>query len=438
MHLLFFRFITVSWIVTRGLFGYAFARLRAGRLTPEARARLFGEHLARSLDRLGATFVKLGQVLSTRPDLLGPELAGSLASLQDQVRPFPFREVERVLEAELGPARARIARLDPEPVAAASVAQVHRGTLDTGEAVAVKVQRPKAEAEIERDLVLLRFFAGLVDKIPSVHLMSLPGAVAEFGAALRKQLDFRLEAENNRRFAANFADADGLRVPKLYDELCTSRVLTMEFVVGVRATEPEKVGGDRDAIARRGLEAICLMVFRDGFVHADLHPGNILLTDAGEVCLIDLGLVAEIPGEMQRVWVETFVALAQKDAAACARLFYGYAPTVGTVDYAAFERDVLEFFDVFYGKPLGELEASEIVGGMMNVLRKHRVKVDPIFTVVHLAMLVAEGLGKQLSPTIDIMQLSLPHLARAMMEAPPGKPPYREPPRAPAETAVAA
>jgi ubiquinone biosynthesis protein len=217
-------------------------------------------------------------------------------------------------------------------------------------------------------------------------------------------------------------------VPALHDDLCTAKVITMELVDGVRATEPEQVGGDRDALAQRGLDAILRMVFRDGFVHADLHPGNILLTERGVIYLIDLGLVAEIPAEMQRVWVETFVALTQQDGRAAARLFYGYAPTVGVADYARYEADVMGHFELFAGKPLGEIEAGKVVGGMMNILRRHRVKVDPVFTVVHVAMVVAEGLGKQLSPGLDLVALALPHLAEAMMHAPPGKPPYREPP----------
>ncbi len=423
------RFGHVSLLLSVAGLDYGMRRLRAGRLDRAALLGLRGRWLAATLERLGATFVKFGQILSTRPDLLGPQIIEGLAVLQDRVRPFAFRDVERVLEAELGAqGRARLVVLDREPVAAASVAQVHRAELDTGEEVALKVQRPDAAAQVERDLVLMRVFAALLDRVPSLHLLSLPGGVAEFASAMRGQLDFRREAENNRRFARNFADEPGIRVPRLHDALCTGRVLTMEFVHGVRATEPEKVGGDRHALARRGLDAILRMVFRDGFVHADLHPGNILLTDRGEVVLIDLGLVAEIPGAMQRVWVETFVALSQQDGRAAARLFYGYAPTVGTEDYAAYEADVLAYFEVFAGKPLGEIEAGQVVGGMMNVLRKHRVQVDPVFTVVHIAMLVAEGLGKQLAPELDLVQLALPHLAEAMMHAPPGKPPYREPP----------
>jgi ubiquinone biosynthesis protein len=258
--------------------------------------------------------------------------------------------------------------------------------------------------------------------------LSLPGTVERFAAAMHGQLDFRLEAEHNRRFERSFADTEGVDVPLLFDELCTGRVLTMELVEGVRATDPERVGAHRTELARRGAEAVLKMVFVDGFVHADLHPGNILLTDDGRFVMLDLGLVAEIPAEMVKPWCLTFMALAQRNGEELARLFYVYAPTIAEVDYAAFSDEVVAFFDGFYGKALGEVEVSAIVGGAMAILRRHRVQIDPVYTVVNIAVLVAEGLGKQLDPSVDLVEMAFPYLVRAIAEAPPGKPPLREAP----------
>ncbi|MEZ4247408.1 MAG: AarF/UbiB family protein [Polyangiales bacterium] len=424
------RFFLVAWIFFAAGVSYLVRRIGLGRAEKARVERLRGEVLADTFQRLGATYVKFGQILSTRPDLVGPGITEPLSRLQDQVAPVPFAQIEQVLDAELDPAtRKRLVSIDPTPLAAASVAQVHRAKLDDGSEVALKVQRPLARKQVERDLVLLMMGAKLVNLVPSIRLLSLPGAVERFGEAMRGQLDFRLEAQNNRRFAANFADDEGIAVPSLYDELCTERVLGMEFVDGVRATEPEKVGGDRVTLAARGLRCILKMVFEDGFVHADLHPGNILLTPEGKVVLIDLGLVAEIDDELRGPWIQTFVAVSQIDGKLAASLFYSYAPFVGPdIDYAAFEADVLGHFQSFHGKPLHELEASQVLAGMMNILRKHKVQVDPVFTVVNLAMLVAEGLGKQLDPKLDLIAHAAPFLMNAIANAPPPRPPRREVP----------
>lgn len=425
---LYLRFVYIALLFGLALVTYAFRRVRLGfGVAPERVELLRGETLAALFAKLGATFVKLGQILSTRPDLLPPGYITPLARLQDDVPPLRFEVIETVLAAELTPEkRARIVSIEPEPIAAASVAQVHRGKLDTGETVALKIQRPEAETQIRRDLSIASFWARVLNLVPSISMLSLPGSVEHFGEALSGQLDFREEAAHNRRFARNFSTVDKVRVPTLFDDLCTRRVLVMEFVSGVKATEPEKVGGNRAVLARLGGECVLKMVFTDGFVHADLHPGNIILTPDDHMVLIDLGMVTEIPPDMLRPWLETFVALSQMKGQDCARLFYSHAPTVAAAtNYVAFEADVVRFLDGLYGKKLGEVEVSVAVSGMMNVLRKHRVQIDPCFTVVNIALLVAEGLGKQLDPSIDLVPLATPYLADAMLSAPPGRAPLR-------------
>lgn len=424
-----FRFVVVALVVISALLGYVVARLTRLRLRPTDVDSLRGTHLATLLERLGATYVKFGQILSTRPDILPTGITDALSKLQDRVAPEQYDRIRKVLVAELGEDRlAKLGVVEPEPIAAASVAQVHAARMPNGERVAVKIQRPSVEAHVERDLALLSVFARIVDLIPTMRLLSLPGSVERFADAMQKQLDFTLEAANNRRFAANFADVPTIRVPRLVPELCTRRVLVMEFVEGVRATDPERVGGDRRALAQAGLEAILRMVFKDAFVHADMHPGNILLTNDGRVVLIDLGLVAAIPEDLRRPWIETFVALSQYDGTAAARLFYGHAPSVGDCDFARFASDLEMHFERYRGKSLGEIESSRVLAETMSILRRYHIQVDPVFTVVNIAMLVAEGLGKQLDPTLDILTLSAPHLAEAVLSAPPGRPMLREPP----------
>lgn len=431
---LIFRSMQIAWVLGTIPLRYVARVLTSeGEPSERDRERWWGELLARALESLGATFVKLGQILGSRPDVLPPGLLTAMARLQDDVSPLPFATIDRVLREAWGPERDAI-EVEPEPIAAASVAQVHRGTLASGERVAIKVQRPAARAQIERDLVLMRLGARVLDLVPSLHLLSLPGAMERFGAALHDQLDFRKEAANNRRLAHNFRREKKVCVPRLYDALSNDRVLTMELANGVKATEPDAVGRDLDDDARRsaradlaarGGRAILKMVFEDGFVHADLHPGNILLAEDGTLTFLDLGMVAEIEPELMRPWVDTFSALAARDGARAAELFYTYAPFVAVQDYDAYERDVESYLERLYGVRLAEVEVSAIVSGMMNVLRRHRVQVDPVFTVVNVALLVAEGLGKQLDPSVDLVLLAVPYLLAAQLSAPPGRAPVR-------------
>jgi len=380
------------------------------------------------METLGATFIKFGQILSTRPDIVPPEYVDALRRLQDQVAAEPLSRMQDVLLRELGAERLARLKVDVEPVAAASVAQVYRAMLDGKHELALKIQRPSAQHQIERDLAVLRFGARFVSMFSSLKLMALPGAVETFGRALSEQLDFTNEADNNRTFAKNFEGVEGISVPMLYPEFCTRRVLAMEFIHGARGDQPEKVGGDRKLLAQRGADAILRMVFLHGFVHADMHPGNVLLTNDGRVVLIDLGMTAKIPPELLRPWVEAFYALSQQDGPSLARLLYSYAPSVNIPDYAAYERELIEFFSKFYGRNLGDVEVSEVITGVLGLLRRHQIENDPVFTVVCIGVVVAEGIGKQLDPSLDIVTIAIPYLLTALSTAPPAMKPLREVP----------
>jgi ubiquinone biosynthesis protein len=434
------RAIWIGLVLVGAFIGYGFRRLFKGRMTRDAKEALRGKVMASTFERLGATFVKFGQILSTRPDLLGPGYIEPLSRLQDRVKPEAPKAILKVLAREL-PGRD-FASFDIAPIASASVAQVHRARLPDGTDVAVKIQRPGVERRIIGDCAILAFWAKCLHVLPSIRPLSLPGAVAAFAHSLEGQLDFRQEALNNRRFAANFEGVEGIGVPRIEDAWSTGHVLTMEFIDGVKGSQPERVGGDRPRLARLGANAILKMIFVDGFVHADLHPGNIILTSDGRVVMIDLGMVAEIPKNLMRPWIQTFTALGQQNAAEVARLLYVYSPSVGrsfaksakrlpatNFSYDAYEADVLAWFAPFAGKRLGEVEASVVLTGVLAILRKYRIRIDPSFTVVHIAMLVAEGLGKQLDPTLDIVQMALPILLRSGFDAGPGLEPRRPDPR---------
>jgi len=373
----------------------------------------FATRLASLLVALGATFVKVGQIMSTRPDLFPPHIIRALTRLQDDVGAFAWKHVERTIVEDLGASPAELfASFDPTPVASASVAQVHRAKLASGEEVAVKVRRPGLDDLVGFDLAVMKLFAGVIAIVPSIRLLAPVESIEQFGQAIRAQIDLRIEAENNRRFAANFAGDPDVGFPALHDGLCSRRVLTMSFVHGVKVlAAPAKLGADPTRLARVGFRTLLKMVFADGFVHADLHPGNILVDEHGKVVILDLGLTAQLDEAARRAFAQFFAGWAGGNGAVMARLMSDLSPASRVADYAAYEREVVEFVGRYHGKALGEVQVSTVAFDMFHILRRHRVRVNPVYTMCNVAIAVTEGIGKQLDPSLDLVQEALPIFA---------------------------
>jgi ubiquinone biosynthesis protein len=378
-----------------------------------ARQDWFAQRMAELLVALGATFVKVGQIMSTRPDLFPPHIIRALTRLQDNVGAFAWKHVEQTMREDFGKTPdALFASFDRTPVASASVAQVHRATLASGEEVAVKVRRPGLDDIVWFDLSVMRLFARVIALVPSIRLLAPVESVDQFGAAIRAQIDFRIEAANNRRFTKNFAGDPDVGFPVLHDALCTRRVLTMGFVRGAKVLEaPARLGTDRTRLAKIGFRTLLKMVFDDGFVHADLHPGNILVDDRGKVIILDLGLTAELDDNARRAFAQFFAGWAGGDGTIMARLMSDLSPSSKVADYAAYEAEVIEFVRRYHGKALGEVQVSTVAFDMFQILRRHRVRVNPVYTMCNVAIAVTEGIGKQLDPSLDLTREAIPVFA---------------------------
>lgn len=390
------------WVVWLGMVLVARGR--------ERRKDWFGDCLLALFRDLGATFIKVGQIMSTRPDLFPPHVIRALEKLQDQVGPFRYEAVRRTIREDLGGFPEQLFQeFSTAPIASASVAQVHRARLHDGRVVAVKVRRPKIDKIVRFDLAVMRLVGRIMSIAPSIRLLAPVEAVNEFGRGIHMQLDFTIEAANNRRFRAMFKDDPDVVFPALVDDMCTLRVLTMDFIDGVKVLQFRKTAHDPTRLARIGFRVLLKMVFEDGFVHADLHPGNIFVTDDGKVAILDLGLVGELDDFNRRHFARFFAAWAQGDGKTMARIMIDLSPSKARIpDEPGFERAVDEFVRKYWGKKIGEVQVGLVAFDMMQILRRYRVRVNATFTLVNIAIAVTEGIGKQLDPALDLMQEALP------------------------------
>ncbi|MCA9679401.1 MAG: AarF/ABC1/UbiB kinase family protein [Kofleriaceae bacterium] len=400
------RFLAIVLVVVVGAIAYGVARLatlllywrRARRRA--AVARLRGRLLRWAMTLLGATFIKLGQVLSTRPDLLEPETIDELRHLQDRLHAFGYRKVRRIIEADLGGrVEDHFAELDRRPVAAASVAQVHRGLLHDGTEVAVKVVRPEVRGTIERDGRLLHFFARIAELSRTARLSRPVDHCRELIDGILMQTDLRGEAAHYERFRANFAGVPGLRFPTVFPAQSSERVLTMSFERG-RKIDALGAGGHPELalVTRRTFFKMC---FEDGFVHADLHPGNMLVGDDGDLVIFDVGLVKHLDAELllQLVDFSRCVAMGTSaDFVGHLRRFHTY---MGDVDWDEVQRDAEAFVARFRDRTSAELEMGVFIRDVFAIGRKHKIQPLPEMTLILVGVVTSEGIAKMLDPGVN-------------------------------------
>lgn len=417
------RFSQIGRVLLRHGFGFVFdvrRDRREKRGLEELLAPNFGVRLRRSLDDLGPTFVKFGQLLSTRQDILPEGVLLELQKLQDTVAPIPLAVAQGVIERELGaPVGEIFASFDEVPLGSASIGQVYRACLKGGQDVAVKVQRPEARARVEADLALMRDLAALLDSRFGERLfIDVPELVAEFEGVVRRELDYEAEAQNARRFAYNFAGTQ-VKIPEVYRELSTGRVLTMEFVEGTRFHEVRPLlmaPGERRRVAAMGAEAIFKMAFDDGFFHGDPHPGNLILTPQGELALLDFGMV----GFMSRGDVEAlsrlFIATIRRDADAALRGLEGLGVRYATEVRGDLVQELREFLHKYSGLTVGEFSLGQALSELISLARRYRVSMPPVFPLLTKALVTAEALARSIDPTINVYELAQPYARRLLLE----------------------
>ncbi len=377
----------------------------------------FAERFRRVLEELGPSFIKLGQIASTRGDILPPELIAELKKLQDAVPAVAFADIREQIELSLGAELDQIyEHLDPKPLAAASIAQVHRATLRTPlglREVVVKVQRPGISETIESDLDLLHMLATLIERtIPESRVYSPEGLVRQFDRTVHEELDFTIEAENARRFARSFETFPGIRFPIVYREASSKRVLTLEYFDGKKLDEAVADGASRRTIAAISIEVMIKQIFDDGFFHADPHPGNVIVLgepDRPVIALIDLGMVGRLSPHLRDLTVDLMVGAIRRDYDAIADAIEAIGTPTQRIDSARFRTEVALLAERYLGRPISDIEVSVLIRDLVRLANAHGLEIPTDFLLVGKAMMTVEGIGKQLDPSLDIIEEARPH-----------------------------
>lgn len=364
------------------------------------------------MEQLGPTFIKAGQILAGRPDLVSPEFIEEFKKLQDRVAPVPFSLLKPILEEQLGrPLEACFSSLDPEPLANASIAQVHTGRTLDGEEVVVKVRKPDVEKLLHQDLEILETLAQLAEHyIPELRPLQPRFLAAEFKRAVLTEIHFTLEANNVKRFRENFAESSFLVIPKVYSDLSTTQVLTMERLRGVKLSDVDAVRGmgvDTRELLQKGMDCFFQSMLKDGFFHGDPHGGNILVLPDGRMGLIDFGLVGRLSDKAKDSLVGMFVALLAQDYDMLVLEYMNLNSDATTSRSSnvvnALQREVSDVFSPYFGLPIKDIPMGTLLMQASGIAMKHRISIPRDLILVFKAIMTLEGIGRSLDPDFDLV-----------------------------------
>ncbi len=410
-------------------FGHLIERLELGRYAPRMRRFRWRrreverpstpERLRLAFEELGATFIKLGQVLSTRSDIVPPEYIQELRKLQHEAPPFSFNAVERILAEELHHSIDEIfSEFTEEPLAAASIAQVHCARLITGEHVVVKVQRPDVDTLIETDLHILMAVARLLERrVAELRHHDPVALVTEFSKSIRRELDFTMEGANTDTFYHQYADRESVQIPKVFWELSSRRVLVLQELQGISIDQVERIdelGLDRKKIARECLDLFFIQIFEHGCFHADPHPGNLLIQDDGRLALIDFGLVGRVSGEMLRYLSSWFVAIVTEDVEQVVKIYMRMGILGNESDVTNLKSDMADFLARYFSLPLDRVQLGGLMEEIFTNALQHKIQLPSAFLLLGKCLITLEGIVLKLDPQLNMLEIGKPYVQRVV------------------------
>ncbi|TDF94526.1 2-polyprenylphenol 6-hydroxylase [Paenibacillus piri] len=379
----------------------------------EIQTKTLGVRIRLILEELGPTFVKMGQIASTRPDLIPADIIHELVKLQDRVPPFSFQEAKTIIEQELDGAIGSIFEtFDEAPLAAASIGQVHYAVLNSGERVAVKIQRPNIRAIIETDLEILQELAMLAEqRLKWAARYQMPDIVEEFSKSLRAELDYTIEGRNAEKVGKQFKNDPSIHIPKVYWDYSTQKVLTMEYVEGVKLNETRKIdrrGYNRKVLAERLVQAIFQQILIEGFFHGDPHPGNILVLPDEVIVFIDFGMVGRLTPDMKSHFASLIIALMRQSTSGVINAVIRMGLVPDDVNLQLLRSDVDQLREKYYDVPLSRVSLGEAVNDLFTVAYRHRIQIPADLTLLGKTILTMEGTAEQLDPELSIIQVAEP------------------------------